>query len=114
MLKKQNRIHGRSVFKRILNSGQMARGDLISLNYSPSRGKNLKSAVVVSRKVSKSAVKRNRIRRRIYEVVRLNYLPLNLKVNLIFIVFSQDIDLLSYQELVERLDGLMKKAELIK
>ncbi len=113
MLAKLNRIHGRNVFKRILQSGKIARSDQISLNYSRSRGRNLKAAVVISRKVAKSSVKRNRIRRRIYEIVRKNYLPLDLKYNLIFIVYSEDIDLLSHDELVVRLDGLMKKAELI-
>ena len=113
MLAKLNRIHGRNVFKRILRSGKTVRSDQISLNYSPTRGKNLKAAVVISRKVAKSAVKRNRIRRRIYEVVRKNYLPLDLKHNLIFMVYSEDINLLGHDELVDRLDSLLKKAGLM-
>ena len=113
MLAKLNRIHGRNVFKRILRSGKTERADFISLNHSVARGKTLKAAVVISRKVAKSSVKRNRIRRRIYEIVRKNYLPLDLKNNLIFIVYSEDIDLLNHDQLVDRLDSLMKKAGLL-
>jgi ribonuclease P protein component len=45
--------------------------------------------VVVSRKVSKSAVVRNRIRRRIYECVR-NFEPLAV-YDLVFIVYDEQV-----------------------
>lgn len=42
----------------------------MSIKSLPSRGEDYRLAVVVSKKVHKSAVKRNRIRRRIFEQVR--------------------------------------------
>ncbi len=113
MLASINRIHGRGVFKKLLREGKMIRGEQISLNYSKSRSNRLKSAVVVSKKTSKSAVKRNRIRRRVYEIVRKEYLPKNLGYNLIFLVFSEDIVNIPHEELVRRIDSLIKKANIL-
>jgi ribonuclease P protein component len=48
-------------------------------------------AVVVSRKVHKSAVARNRIRRRIYAAARDNLSDINQPYDIIFMVFSDRI-----------------------
>jgi ribonuclease P protein component len=48
-------------------------------------------AVVVSKKVHKSAVMRNRIRRRVYEVVRRNSQAIAPGTDLIFTVFSETV-----------------------
>lgn len=71
MISKLNRFHGRNSLNSVYRKGKAIRGDYISLRYLATNRKDYRLAVVVSRKVSKSAVKRNRIRRRIYEVVRL-------------------------------------------
>jgi ribonuclease P protein component len=47
------------------------RSEFLTLKYAPSKKDDYRLAIVVSKKVSKSAVKRNRIRRRIYEIVRI-------------------------------------------
>lgn len=47
------------------------RVEFLSLRHIPNKKGDYRLAVVVSRKVSKSAVVRNRIRRRIYEAVRV-------------------------------------------
>lgn len=50
--------------------GECVRSSLSSLKYVRSRRTRYRIAIVVSRKVSKSAVVRNRIRRRLYEAIR--------------------------------------------
>ena len=72
MIAKQNRFHGRNSLNTVYRKGKAVRGEYASLRYASSRRKDYRLAVVVSRKVSKSAVVRNRIRRRIYEIVRLH------------------------------------------
>jgi ribonuclease P protein component len=71
MISKLSRFHGRNSLNAVYQKGKAVRGDYISLRYLATRRKDYRLAVVVSRKVSKSAVKRNRTRRRIYEIVRL-------------------------------------------
>ncbi len=68
-------------------------------------------AVVVSKKVAKSAVSRNRIRRRIYEAVRRNFEDLPKKKDYIFVVFSDKVLSLSFKELERLLGELVEESK---
>lgn len=68
------------------------RGPLVSLRYILNqRRDSYRVAVVVSRKVSKSAVVRNRIRRRIYEAVRELEPRISSAYDLVFVVYGEDL-----------------------
>lgn len=71
-------------------------------------------SVVVSKKVYKGAVGRNRIRRRIYEYVRTHLQDLNSVYDIVIIVTSPEVRTLPSSELTETLDQLFSKAELYK
>jgi ribonuclease P protein component len=109
MLSRQYRFHGRGSLKRVYGKSQNIRGPLISLRYSRRLAdKPYRVAVVVGRKVNKSAVKRNRIRRRIYEVIRkLDNLPKS--TDLILTVYSDQVIDLSAQELANQISSLIQK-----
>jgi len=77
MISKLNRFHGYNSLNGVYRKGKAVRGEYISLRYTNSKREDYRLAVVVSRKVSKSAVVRNRIRRRIFEIVRLHRKELN-------------------------------------
>jgi ribonuclease P protein component len=66
---------------------------------------------VVSRKVNKSAVVRNRIRRRIYEQVR-QYETVPPDTDLIFTVFSDQVANLESKQLKTIISELLNKATL--
>lgn len=68
-------------------------------------------AVVVSKKVAKSAVKRNRIRRRVYEALRLNLGLIPKKTDYIFIIYSDDILTMPFKELEQLLGGLVDESK---
>ena len=68
-------------------------------------------AVVVSKKVEKSAVGRNRIRRRIYEALRLNFDDIPKKMDYIFIVYSKDLIKMSFSEIEKLLGELVAEAK---
>lgn len=70
MLSKKHRFHGLHSLDFTYRRGKTVRGQLLSLRFSPAKGDSYRLAVVVSKKVQKSAVVRNRIRRRIYEAAR--------------------------------------------
>lgn len=70
-------------------------------------------AVVVSRKVHKSAVVRNRIRRRIYEIVRLQEPNITQAYDMIFTVFSDQVATMEHAELRQGILGKMKEAGII-
>ncbi len=71
--------------------------------------------MVVSRKVSKSAVVRNRIRRRIYEIVRLARAEANSPwpYDLILTVFDDKVAEVPSELLQNAVSGLLKKAKIL-
>lgn len=71
-------------------------------------------AVVVSRKVHKSAVVRNRIRRRIYEIVRLEEPNLTQAYDMIFTVYSDQVATMDYAELRQGILSKMQEAGIIR
>jgi ribonuclease P protein component len=71
MITRSHRFHGYGSLKYVYRNGDTARGTLFSIkSVANPRRNSYRLAVVVSRKVNKSAVIRNRIRRRIYETFK--------------------------------------------
>ena len=109
MIGRTHRFHGYGSLKRVYQGGRSLRGPLLSLRFAPrAPGRPYRVAVVVSRKVSKSAVVRGRIRRRIYEIVRQadNVPP---GTDLIFTVFSDQIAELETAKLQTVVKDLLQK-----
>jgi ribonuclease P protein component len=111
MIGRTHRFHGYGSLNGVYQRGQNVRGAMISLRFAkrdPRRAYRV--AVVVSRKVSKSAVVRNRIRRRIYEVVRQTATDIAPGTDLVFTVFDERIAELPSTELQHTVNGLLRKA----
>lgn len=111
MLSRQNRYHGYNSLSFVYRNGSTVRSKFIVLKYirNPRRS-DYRVAVIVSRKIHKSAVKRNRVRRRIYEIVR--QLPEPEPYDIVLTVFSDEVIDLSDTELVNTVRGLFRKANL--
>lgn len=108
MLNRRHRFHGYGSLKRVYQHGQNVRLPLINLRYLSRPAKPYRLAVVVGRKVSKSAVKRNRIRRRLYEAVRQSQLIPDSK-DIIISVFSDDFLDMPSEELKDIIRRLLSK-----
>ena len=67
--------------------------------------------VVVSKKVEKTAVGRNRIRRRIYEALRLNMEDIPKKTDYVFVVYSKDFLKMPFKEIEKILGELVAEAK---
>jgi ribonuclease P protein component len=92
MLNRRHRFHGYGSLKAVYQHGQTLRGPLINLKITRrAPHKPYRVAVVVSRKVSKSAVVRNRIRRRVYEAVRQAEDSIEPGTDLIFTIFNDQV-----------------------
>ena len=68
-------------------------------------------AVVVSKKVNKTAVGRNRIRRRVYEALRVNFDLVPKKMDYIFVVYSPEVLKMKFTELEKLLGELVAEAK---
>ncbi|MGB4762524.1 MAG: ribonuclease P protein component [Candidatus Saccharimonas sp.] len=72
--------------------------------------KHARFAVIVSKKTHKSAVGRNRIRRRVYEILRLESTKLSGVYDIAVIVTSGEVLTADYAELTNSLRSLLAQA----
>ncbi len=70
-------------------------------------------AVVVSKKVLKSAVGRNRIRRRIYEAIRVNFEDVPKERDYIFVVYSKEFLTMPFGEIEKTLGELVAESKVV-
>lgn len=114
MIGRTNRFHGRAGIRRLQKTGGSVRSGQLALRYAlnPS-GSSYRLAVVVSRRVSKSAVVRNRIRRRLYERVRILSSSFTSPYDLVLVVYDEQIAAMPVEKLTGEVSKLFKKAKLI-
>lgn len=115
MLAFKNRFHGHGSLRYVYSHGQAVRSRLMTVKYThhPKR-KQPRIAVVISKKVIKGAVGRNRVRRRLYEVVRQELPNIQQNSDIVIIVFSSEVLSLPHQELVETVKQLFSQADIYK
>lgn len=112
MISVQHRFHGYGGVRAVYREGKTVRGPLISLKYVDRHSKKpgYRAAVVVSRKVHKSAVTRNRVRRRIYEIIRKADGQLTDHKDLVLTVFSEQVAEMEATKLRQSVENLLSKA----
>lgn len=115
MLQQCNRFHGHGSLKFVYKNGQAVRSSIVTVKYvkNPYRSHS-RFAVVVSKKVLKSAVRRNRIRRRVYEIIRLELPYLKNDQDVVIIIFSSEVLLMPYKDLKQVIKNILSQAKLYK
>ena len=111
MLSKKYRFHSRGGVKYTYQKGKTVRKPQMSLVFNENTRGFTRVAVVVSKKVTKTAVGRNRIRRRVYEALRENFELLPKQKDYIFVVFKKEVATISYSELVKLLGELVAESK---
>lgn len=111
MIDNTHRFQGYGSLRFVYQKGQTIRGPFCSLKFiSNRRRKTYRAAVVVSRKVHKSAVVRNRIRRRIYEIIRVHEQHIQAPFDLVFIVYNDQLATMPSEELQTTIIEKLAKA----
>ena len=113
MLSKKYRFHSRGGVRYTYQNGKTIRGSKISLVFADNSRNKQRYAVVVSKKILKSAVGRNRIRRRIYEAIRCELPKIQKSVDCIFIINSKELLNIDYKEIQKTIRDLLKDADII-
>ena len=113
MLSKKYRFHSRGGVRYTYQHGKTIRDSKISLVFAINGRKKQRYAVVVSKKVLKSAIGRNRIRRRVYEAIRLELPTIQQPVDCIFIVYTKEIGNIDFNELRSLIHNLLIEAKII-
>lgn len=112
MLNKKYRFHSRGGVRYVFQKGKTVRTQKMSLTTLDNERGFTRVAVVVSKKVLKTAVGRNRIRRRVYEAIRQNFEDLPEKRDYIFTVFTKDIADMPYKDLEKILGDLVAQSRI--
>lgn len=115
MIARTHRFHGLTSLRPVYTRGQTARGQLLTVKYmlNPRRD-SYRAAVVVSRKVHKSAVVRNRIRRRMYEIIRGLERRIEQPYDIVITVYSDAIATMPAEQLQPMVEGQLRKARILK
>lgn len=113
MLSQKYRFHGHGSLRYLHKNGQTVRDRTLLLKYiENTKRPRSRVAVVVGKKVAKSAVKRNRIRRRIFEIIRLHFHEIKPNHDMVFTVFTVDLMMMPYPELEKHVLDLLAAAHL--
>ncbi len=115
MLSKTKRFHGHGSLRYIYKNAASVRSHLCTIRYTKNRfRRSPRIAVVVSKKVHKSAVGRNRIRRRVYETMRYELPHLNGVYDIAIIVTNAEVRTMPHEELVATIHDLLLQENIIK
>ncbi|MDL2363291.1 MAG: ribonuclease P protein component [Patescibacteria group bacterium] len=110
MLSRSHRFHGYGSLKGTYSRGSTVRSPLITIKYlNRSPDKPYRVAIVVSKKVAKSAVVRNRIRRRLYAATREQSALIAPGTDLVVTVFNAEVAVMPAEQLVTTVSGLLQK-----
>lgn len=113
MIHRSHRFHGYNSLRYVYQHGQTVRGPIIAIKYAEnSRRQQYRVAVVVSKKVSKSAVARNRIRRRLFEAVRAYSSQITKPYDIVITVFHEQVKDMPAKELQLMVKAQFKQAKI--
>ena len=113
MLPKENRLKKEKEFEAVFKGGRTIKGKSVFLRYLINGTDKTKVGFVVSKKISKLAVIRNKAKRRMRDIVRLKKDGLKEGLSIV-IVSLPSISKMTYKEIKEDLENLLSKEELIK
>lgn len=100
MLTQVHRFHGHGSLRYLYKNGTTVRGRIVSVRFVANpRRRHSRVSVVVSKKVMKSAVGRNRIRRRLYEIMRAELPFIQRPHDIALLVSSIEVAIMPYDEL---------------
>lgn len=113
MLPKENRLKKEKEFEAVFKGGRTIKGKYVFLRYLINGTDKTRIGFVVSKKISKLAVVRNKVKRRMRDIVRLKRNELKEGLSIV-VVSLPSITKMTYKEIKEDLENLLNKGEIIK
>lgn len=111
MLAKKYRFHSRGGVRFTYQKGKTIRTPKLSLVFNENSRNHQRFAVVISKKVIKSAVGRNRVRRRVYEAIRMNLPYFKDAKDCIFVIYSKEIKDIDFETLIRMVRDLLTQSQ---
>ncbi len=115
MISASYRFHGHGSLNYLFRNGTTTRGARLLVRAVPNRRRETsRVSVVVGKKVAKSAVVRNRIRRRVYEVIRTHWDGVAAQTDFAVTVLSADMAVLPASDVQQAVLGVLRRAGIYK
>ena len=112
MLSSKYRFHSRGGVKYTYRHGKTLRRPAISLVFNDNERGATRFAVVISKKVIKSAVGRNRVRRRVYEAIRADFDKIKPARDYVFVIYDAKVKDMSFDSLRALIRSLVEECML--
>lgn len=112
-LPKKNRLKGKREFKRVLEKGKGFKEDFLILKVFRNFSNLIRFGFLVSQKISKKATIRNKIKRRLSELVRVKLKKIKNGIDGILIPLP-GIEKKEFFEIERILNNLFKRAKILK
>ena len=115
MIAKRFRFHGYGSLKFVYTKGNGVRSRFLAMKFiENTRRKESRLSVVVSKKITKKAPVRNRIRRRLYEAVRQQWPMIKTGYDMVITVFDERIATIDSADIQQYVNELLTQAKLFK
>ena len=115
MIPYKNRFHGHNSVSYVYKHGHIERSRFATLKTTKNpKRKESRFTVVISKKVLKSAVKRNRVRRRVYEYLHKQIPNISGVYDVVIIITSPEILVATHQEITDSIGKMLYSAGLVK
>ncbi|PKK95720.1 MAG: ribonuclease P protein component [Tenericutes bacterium HGW-Tenericutes-4] len=112
MLEKKNRLLKRKEFSYVFHRGKRFSTKLVVLNYTPTKLPQFRVGFSVSKKIGKAVI-RNKVKRRMREIVRSLKNQINDQYNYVFVARA-GIEVASYDEIKQSIVYCLEKCGLTK
>lgn len=114
MIPYKNRFHGHNSLDYTYKKGQTTRSRLVNIKSTKNnRRLNSRIAVVIGKKIAKSAVKRNLARRRVYEYIRPKINEFDTIRDVVIVITSVELLSLKSADLTKQLDQLFLQSGIL-
>lgn len=115
MLSHQYRFHGHGGLRYLYRVGKTTRTRNFLLRYTPNTTRlHSRVTVIVSKKTAKSSARRNRMRRRVYEIIRGEWEQLRHPHDISITVYSAEVQFIDHEQLAREVKQLLSSARLYK
>ena len=112
MLPRENRLKQKKDLEKVLKTGKGFREDFLILKLRENNLKESRFAFIVSQKISKRATLRNKIRRRLGEIIKMKFKKVKKGVDGLFIA-CPGLEKKDFWETEATMEKLFKKAGII-
>jgi ribonuclease P protein component len=112
MLSSKNRLKKKKDFEAVFKKGETIRGGMFFLKISSTSNKDSRIGFVVSKKISKKAVERNKIKRRLREALRYALPSLKNSFDIVCVALP-NIKTNTFKEIKQEIEEALKRKKLM-